>query len=203
MTPMRTFIALPLPQAAREHLVEVQQELARRVPRKAALRWTDPENLHLTLKFLGYVDPERVPELEALVEAAAAPFSPMDTTLGHVSAFASPRRARVVVAHFSHPAELLELAALVERLAGPLGFPPETRPFVAHITLARLRQPMDLASALEPFPPLELPIHLSELVLFESRLTPTRAFYRPITTRTLGSPPSHRDQSPPNTSERV
>ncbi|MFO7178515.1 MAG: RNA 2',3'-cyclic phosphodiesterase [Pseudomonadota bacterium] len=187
MTPLRTFIALPLPEATRERLAEVQRELARHMPQRAALRWTDPESLHLTLKFLGYVDPDRVPALEALIGEAAAPYAPMDTELGRISAFASPRRARVVVAQFSRPAELCALAAEIERLAEPLGFPPETRPFVPHVTLARLRQPMDLSTALEPFPPLELPTRLDELVLFESRLTPARAFYQALATRTLGT----------------
>ena len=75
-TPLRLFIALPVPAAVKEELRRLQVELRGRLPNGPA-RWTRPEQIHLTLKFLGDVSADRVTEIEKAVRTACAAFAPM------------------------------------------------------------------------------------------------------------------------------
>jgi 2'-5' RNA ligase len=76
----RLFIAHPVPEAVR---TEIQAQLGPYRRRHPAVRWTQPESWHLTLLFLGAVDPRRVPELERLVDEIASQMSPYRAVVDH------------------------------------------------------------------------------------------------------------------------
>jgi len=103
--------------------------------------WVAVPNLHLTLKFLGGVEPDR---LEAVAAALAdvAPARPaFELVMRGLGAFPSPTRPRVVWAGVRDGAEVVQLASAVEEALAGLGFPPEGRPFSSHVTLGRVREP--------------------------------------------------------------
>jgi 2'-5' RNA ligase len=102
--------------------------------------WVARDNLHLTLKFLGGVEADRLERIATALAAAAAVSQPFDLEIRELGAFPTPERARVVWAGVGAGAEAA--AALVSRIdaaLGPLGFPPEARAFSAHVTLGRVR----------------------------------------------------------------
>ncbi len=102
------------------------------------MRWVRIEGLHLTLRFLGPTLDERRPAVEAAMRAAAAGARPFPIRIGGGGAFPSPARPRVLWLGVTTGAE--QLAALAGDLATALaaaGWPPEERPFRAHLTLAR------------------------------------------------------------------
>jgi RNA 2',3'-cyclic 3'-phosphodiesterase len=140
-----------------------------------ARRTTRPQ-WHLTLQFLGNrVDFDAVAgALEALAVRGGA------VCLGAAGAFPSERRGRTLWVGVSEGDALLsQLAASVGALLGPIGYPPEERPYHAHLTLARLKAPTDLrpaVAALGPGP-VGRPWTVEEVVLFQSKTGRTGAEY--------------------------
>lgn len=142
---MRLFIAVEIPADARERLAEVGA-----FSRERSWRWVAPENVHLTLKFLGEVEPELQAEIRAALVGAAASTAPFEAALAGLGTLPSGRRPpRVLFADLSAGhAGLGELRRAVETTLEPLGFPKEGRPFRPHATLARVRRggrPRDVA----------------------------------------------------------
>lgn len=133
---MRLFIALPVQGAALE-------ELSRLVERCAAtdwpVRWARPDGLHVTLKFLGEVGPERVAPIAEMLGAAVARTGPLPCHPGEIGGFPDLGRARVLWAGYEGEPALELLAHRVEDGAQRLGFAVEGRPFRVHVTLGRLR----------------------------------------------------------------
>lgn len=151
----RLFAALPLPESLRRELFAASGAIARLLP-SSVFRRVPPENLHLTLRFFG---PEGGPvdrgRIAARLRERLETWRPGPLTLkaAEVSAFGSLRRARIVWVGLAEegvpeaePGRLLSLQREVEAAARDLGLAPETRPFVPHVTLGRLRVPSRLAA---------------------------------------------------------
>ena len=131
---VRTFVAIDLPEDIRERARESQEILRRSSGRLAIVA---PANLHLTVKFLGEIDPAQVaPVVEALRAVRADPFS---LTVGY-PVCNPPRKPRVIWCDVTDGGESAALARQVDDLLVPLGFPRETRPFRPHMTLARVKE---------------------------------------------------------------
>jgi 2'-5' RNA ligase len=137
--------------------------------------------LHLTLRFLGNVDSERLESLGSLLEEIRS--SPFELELGDAGAFGSGRHKRVLWLGIAKGAEAAEeLAAAVERACVEAGLAPEERPFRAHVTLARARDRRGAAApALGPLPVLQ-PWTASDFVLFRSKPGPRGSEYIPLRT---------------------
>lgn len=144
MTSLRLFLAIELPAEVRATLNDLQHGL-QGDPALAGLRWVRPDGIHLTLKFLGAVPAERVPEIEAAVARSVVGIPPFDLHLGKLGTFGSPRSPRVLWVDIAGDLDTLaKLQSQVEAELGPLGFPAEPRPFSPHLTLARV--PPELAA---------------------------------------------------------
>lgn len=177
---MRCFLGLPLPQAWKQALARLAPELQRGL--SSRLTWTRPENWHLTLKFLGEVEQERVDALCAALPGLR--FAAMDLAAGPAGFFPNAKRPRVFWLGLSQGAqECATLAARVEELCAGLGFAAEDRPFAPHLTLARVREagPDDwnklaASASAHPWPP----ARLDRLVLWQSVLSPQGPEYREL-----------------------
>lgn len=136
---IRAFVAANLDSGLKAALARVQDRLK---ATRADVGWVRPENLHLTLKFLGQVEEGRLGIIGDVIAAAATGCGPIRLVFEGLGAFPSPRAARVVWIGLSHGAEALaELQARVEAGLESLGFAREGRPFTAHLTLGRVRSP--------------------------------------------------------------
>ncbi len=169
---MRLFAALPLPDAPRAHLATAVASLERL---HWPVRWVRRDQYHLTLKFYGDVEPERLDAIAAMLAQAARSVRPLDLALDGLGAFPTPQRARVVWAGLIGPPELELLQDRVERGSEALGFPLEGKAFRPHVTLGRVRErerlPAGAADRLESVRVAEAFLAES-MVLFESILTP-------------------------------
>ncbi|WP_263365041.1 RNA 2',3'-cyclic phosphodiesterase [Edaphobacter bradus] len=129
---MRLFVGLPVPAELAKNLARLARAIA--IPKA---RWTAPENLHLTLVFLGEVAEDRLASIER--ELAGLEFTPFQIKLTSLGNFP---RVGVLFAEVEPAPRLLHLQAqVVERMAR-CGFAPEERPYHPHITLARFRSPL-------------------------------------------------------------
>lgn len=127
------FIGLPIPTDIKEQLVEWQSDLRKYLPYK---QWTNMEDFHITLKFLGAVELETVIKLrdELRVIEGTAPFS---AQLNGVDTFGSPTSPRVLFANVLIPESLKRLVDVVDQSTEKYGFEKEKRAFRAHVTLAK------------------------------------------------------------------
>lgn len=150
MDKIRTFIAVRLPAATRRRLAELEERL---VHAGTNVKWVSEENLHITLRFLGYVERERMKAIYEAVEDAVVCVRAFDITLSGVGAFPKPSRPNVVWAGVtSGRDELGALAERVEEALARIGFAPEPRKFSAHVTLGRVKSATgsdDLREAIE------------------------------------------------------
>jgi len=127
---MRLFVGIALPEDLRVRLSKMQQG----VP---AARWVDPDNLHLTLRFIGEVDSVQAQDLDAaLIQVRAARF---DARLAGVGRFGQGRKARALWVGVEPVPELDRLERRVERAVQSAGFAPAGRKFKPHVTLARFK----------------------------------------------------------------
>jgi 2'-5' RNA ligase len=133
----RLFVAVPVPDAARDDCRRLLENV-RAGPADRGARWVRVENLHLTLRFLGATPPERVDAVAAAVVDAVRGAAPFAITLAGAGAFPSAHRPRTLWLGIAEGAPgLAALAAGLEQPLAALGWPPETRPFRAHLTVAR------------------------------------------------------------------
>lgn len=137
MASTRTFIAVHLPIELREALVSICAQL-KSSPGGSAARWVAPENIHLTLKFLGDVDDRRLPEVHKAIRDVCAGVAPFRMDVAGLGCFPNCARPSIVWAGITSGAsELRVMARAIDSALGKLAFPKESRPFSAHITLAR------------------------------------------------------------------
>lgn len=134
---IRVFLSIWLPD-------KVRDELSRRVEKLrqcgGRIGWVRPENLHLTLHFLGDQAPGRVDLLPGLMDSVTELAGPFDMQVRGVGYFGSPRRPRVIWAGIDPvPDVLLALQRAMSRTLAVADFIVEARPFHPHITLGRVR----------------------------------------------------------------
>lgn len=182
---MRAFFCLELEPELQKELDRIMQIL-RQTPVKAS--WVKPENLHVTVKFLGEIDPALVPQLEVVGREAlrqSGIHQAIEWQLDRLGAFPSLDRPRVVWVGSSKEPEAVEhLAAHLQGGLQQLGFKLERERFVTHITLGRVKESgpgmQGLAQALRSFAPFSYRARARALTLMESKLDPKGAIYSPI-----------------------
>lgn len=143
MSRVRAFVAVLLDEAVR---AAVAAQVAELRPLAGSVSWVQPQNLHLTLKFLGEIDAEAIGAVtEALAEAAskAAPFTLAFHGLGAFPGLAQPRVLWVGVSQGA--LECRALQADVDAGLARRGFPKEARAYTPHLTIGRVRAPRGLA----------------------------------------------------------
>lgn len=174
--PARAFVAVFLPPGVQQTVLEAALEAGRSLGDR--IRWTRPENVHLTLKFLGDVPEEKLDDVSAALRGLCAGHAPFDACISGFGAFPSARRARILWAGVSSEA-IVSLAADIDAALEPLGFEREGRPYLPHATLGRVRgRPARVE--LPPTVPGELVFQVRRVELVESTLTAGGPLYETI-----------------------
>ncbi|MEQ8328998.1 MAG: RNA 2',3'-cyclic phosphodiesterase [Longimicrobiales bacterium] len=131
---MRLFIALNLPKKERQRIARAAKPLREE---DLPVRWVDIDDMHITLKFLGQVRPDRVAPIHEVMGRVAAATRSFTMELGGFGAFPTIRRPRTLWLGVAASPELRCLKQDLEWALGDCGFEPETRAFHPHITLGR------------------------------------------------------------------
>ncbi|MEL7642501.1 MAG: RNA 2',3'-cyclic phosphodiesterase [bacterium] len=185
MNSVRAFIALPLPETTTRQLGQLVSDLKSHAPR--GLRWVDPGNIHLTLTFLGDTPLEKITQVAALLaDAAVSQVAPV-VQFNSLGAFPNAARMRVFWLGLHPSPAINDVYTKVNLACKKCQLPYDDRPYVPHLTLARVPDTFSqversLASALlqqhSPFG--EVPVVLKKLVIFKSDLKPGGAVYTPL-----------------------
>jgi len=174
---VRVFAGIALPAEIRTAIEVATAPLRTTIP---GFRWVPPENLHLTIVFLGWVDPDDVEPIRAALDASVASAAPFSARLGAAGRFPDRGRARVLWVGFTSGADALSDLAGSARVA-VAGRVPDDRPFRPHITVARARLPVRLtANALASVRSLERDVAVEAVTLFRSHLGSPHPRYEAI-----------------------
>lgn len=185
---IRTFIAVEVPEEIKVELRRVQEELKRS---GADVRWVRSEGIHLTLKFLGEVEPSIIPRIKEGVEGLAQRYRPFRLDVEGMGCFPTIRSPRVIWIGLSgDDGRLSALQRDIEELLKALGFLKEDRPFRPHLTLGRVRSKRfvdRLVERIGDFLEIRLgSFEVGSVVQFRSHLSPSGATYRRLWEVPLG-----------------
>ncbi len=179
---MRLFVALDLPAEVCDALDRDARDLK---PYVAGARWSKRESLHLTLKFMGNADETLLPQITKTL-AQIRSSEPVSLALRGIGFFPDQKQPRVMFCGVEHSPNLLEVVAAIESHLEPLGFAPENRKYVPHITLARLGSARDipkLVAAAEPLAAYHFgAARPEEFHLHQSVLKPVGSEYKKLAT---------------------
>jgi 2'-5' RNA ligase len=139
-----------------------------------------PENLHVTLKFIGHTDPAKLDSIRAALTKAHSPHE-VRLHFRNIGFFPNANRPRVIFGGMEASENLAPLAHAIDQQIASLGFPAEDRAFTPHLTLARLDPPgisAELKTTIEKHSARDFgQLHTSEFHLIESKLKPSGAEY--------------------------
>ena len=179
----RLFCAFELPESLRRSIAEHSRKVREAVSDSAA-SWSRPENIHLTVKFFGNVEPARVPVISTAAGRLVKEFSPIQIAVGKTGVFPRPSRPQVLwIGIEDQSGALSKLQKRLEDEFAVEGFPKEDRAFRPHLTIARVRRPQNanqLAQIHLGSEFSDVAVRLSELILFRSELSPKGSKYTAI-----------------------
>lgn len=170
---MRLFVAVDLPDNVKKQVENLCSGLR-------GVRWVKPEQMHLTMRFIGEVNNEQYQRIKTAL--GQIQFSPFELGLHGVGQFSLKKTPRVIWVGLTESPALADLARQVEKTVVALGFPPEDKPFSPHITLARIKLPPSI-NDLEHFYSKNAAFQtetfsINEFILYSSTLTPAGSIYK-------------------------
>lgn len=186
----RLFIAVDLPPETLQALAQTQK----RLKSAKAVRWTKPQQIHLTLQFLGDTPAARVEAIAHALQREVSPLPAFSLTLNGVGVFPNLKRPRIIWAGLAGQSDALQaLHRAVIAATQTVGFIPEKRPFKPHLTIGRVQKwanPGDYAAirqTIQRAPIAEIAaFSVDHISLIRSRLTPAGPIYTQLTRIDLG-----------------
>ena len=174
---MRLFVALEIPRAVRDNLATLIKDLRIAAPKA---RWVRPENIHVTLKFIGEVLPDKLENIRGALSNVRSERS-VELNFHGLGYFPNAKRPSVLWAGIDASPNLPSLAGDIDCSLEKLGFPREQRAFVPHLTIARFQPPRiheTLQAAVAQGSGREFgSLRTSQFHLIESKLKPSGAEY--------------------------
>lgn len=183
---IRAFVAVELSSDIREKLSALQGQLKKVLP---PMNWVHPESIHLTLKFLGWVDSSRVSQLLSALELIGNRQNTFSLEIQRLGVFPSIKRPRILWVGVTGQTHIMQQLVLeIEATLESLGFPPEEKPYHPHLTLARIKRDNALVGAalienkvLEAEQSIGL-MTVEKFLLFQSDVDAFGATYTPLGT---------------------
>ncbi len=179
---IRSFVAIEVPSSIQQEVGAIQNRLQKT---GASVRWVKPKNVHLTLKFLGAIEPMQVEPILVELGRIAEQSMPFRLEVKGVGCFPNLRNPRVLwIGIEDREARVSKLQASVEDVLEGLGFAKEKRAFKSHLTFGRMKNPKgrgQLAEEMRQIGNRALGnIEVAEITFFQSQLHPDGAIYTPL-----------------------
>jgi 2'-5' RNA ligase len=179
---MRVFIAIDIDEQIRAGISRLQQQLQNKADiKKGDVKWVEPDNIHLTLKFLGEIKDEQSVDVCNIVKEVAGIHSSFELAVESVGCFGG-RSAKVLWVGLGEGSNnLLQLQKDLDEQLALAGWLPESREFSGHLTLCRVKNPkagFKLAAMIEDYKDFKLGTMSADSVcVYESQLTPSGPIY--------------------------
>ena len=185
--PIRCFIAIEIPETIQNQLARIQDTLRNQIQKAS---WVKPGNIHLTLKFLGDVDPNDLESIGEAIAGVASRHRSFSLHIGGLGAFPNFTRPRVLWTGVKVGGERASaLAQDINVALGDVGFAFETKRFNPHLTIARLKARVDLrpyTSQYRQYDRLDrAEMNVNTISLIQSQLHPTGAIYSTLQSYSL------------------
>ncbi len=179
---IRTFIAIPLAPEIQQTIGQIQNHLK---ALDCNIKWVKPDNVHLTLKFLGDVKLKKIKLLIQVFENIFKVVEPLNIELTRLGAFPDSKHPRILwVGLKDEGGRIAQLVSFLEDECGKIGFKKEERSFSPHITIGRTRSPRNLSLLSEAVAHYLIPdglIQISKyIILYKSTLTAQGPMYEPL-----------------------
>jgi len=179
---MRAFIAIELLPEVKDSLSRLQNQLKES---GADVKWVEPQNIHLTLKFLGERDDKKIEKVMQILDEVAKDKNPFQIHVSSLGAFPKTDSPRVIwVGIDKGDYETKTIAKELEEKIAKIGIPKENRPFSSHITIGRTRSPQNREKLVQNLRKLKdslcgqnLEFAATKITLFKSTLTPKGPIY--------------------------
>lgn len=179
---MRAFIAIGLSQETKERLALLQQKLK---PYGDCVKWVEPKNIHLTLKFLGEIDEKKSEKISSIMDEVACVNTVFAARISSIGAFPKIDYPRVIwVGIDKGDKESVRIAEGLEEKIARVGIAKEKRKFSSHITIGRVRPEKKygklaegLKDCIRDFEKEWPEFEVKNITLFKSTLTPTGPIY--------------------------
>ncbi|MFH1395681.1 MAG: RNA 2',3'-cyclic phosphodiesterase [Candidatus Omnitrophota bacterium] len=178
MNEIRTFIAVELSDEAKAELSRIQSVFQKNPDN---IKWVKPDNIHLTLKFLGNIQENKSEEIENVLKKAVLGIAPFEIVLHGLGVFPGENVPRVLWVGIKDGAkQLTDIADKIETLLAEKGFPKEKRNFSAHLTLGRIKHIKNrtlFKNLLNSVIVKQVSVHVGRIVLFKSKLSSEGALH--------------------------
>lgn len=182
----RTFWAIRISREVEDLIRRIYSEIPEL---KRGIRLVPPENVHITLKFLGDTDEQQVGSIIAAVKDQIINWHSFPVTVGGTGTFPNPRQPRIIFLDIKDGLEKLrEISNIIENCMERFGYKQEKRAFTPHLTIGRVkddRQAINAVESLLRYQYEPVPFNATQIVFFESTLTPQGAIYTPLEIITL------------------
>lgn len=193
MSLIRAFIAVPLPTSLQQQIWRETERLRRDLER-GLIRWAVPENIHLTLKFLGDTESDKLDALKVMLAKEMAQLNPFEVAIQKLGVFPNLSRPRVVKIGVTRDENLLTLHKRVLGLASQIGSEAKGKRYSPHLTLGRVKSKgfhakprSQIRMMIERYPDVGFgTMRVDSVHLMQSDLTPSGAKYSSLFTAKLG-----------------
>ncbi len=185
---LRTFIAIPMGPSIQKTASDVQEDLKRLF---LDVKWVKPPQIHLTLKFLGDVEEEKIATIKQIMAKHLPMFKAFDAQLTQAGAFPSARHPQIIWLGLKDvQGEIKKIVELLENELEQAGFKKESRDFHPHVTIGRVRSQKNIRALSEKLGALSLPPtheRIERVILFKSTLGPGGPAYEELASIWLSS----------------
>lgn len=180
---MRAFIAFDLPDRIKSEIQSISQTL-RQLNLNKSIKWVEPKNLHVTLKFLGDTEPKKIDSLTEKIKKQLHPITPFRVSFSKIGAFPNQNKPNVIWVDLFPKDRLSMIYNTIEEICISAGFKADQKPFKTHITIARLKRSTRSAHVQQiskwirntpPVPSTEFLI--TGISIYQSNLTPNGPLY--------------------------
>ena len=152
--------------------------------KEGQLKWIDPDNLHLTLRFLGNTNDSQLPEIIKSMQQLVREYNNFTLKISGLGFFGTSRFPKILWAGVNMPDDIIEMVARIEDIVCNAGFSPETRPYSPHLTLCRIKTLKDstgLGNLIDKYrQTLFIEQEIKEIILYESILNSSGSVYKQL-----------------------